>query len=247
MVVGMILECPACHARFSVADHLIPVAGRKVRCSKCTHTWHVDRASVPVTAPQPLTAVEAPSSDAMPSEAFFAQAAEASPARRFNRARAAGATTTIAARPPRSATMFKIAAPVLAMLWLVAAVIAYFPSWVNAPVLAAVYRAIGTQPTDGLDFADVNMTREQEGSKTRFVLTGSIRNNTNVARAVPTVRVLLKDKQNKTIWGREYPVNTQLKAGDVYPFRIANVETTFAKNVSSIVVDMGNSLQLMVR
>ncbi len=142
---------------------------------------------------------------------------------------------------------FKIAVPILATVWLVAAFITYFPSWSQAPVLSGVYEAFGLKPLDGLAFTDVSMERMQEGSKTKFILTGSISNQASAARAVPTVRVLLKDKNDKTIWGRDYPVNAELKAGDVYPFRITNVETSFAGSVSRIVVDMGHSLQLLVR
>lgn len=96
-------------------------------------------------------------------------------------------------------------------------------------------------------FADVNMTRTQEGSKTKFILAGTIRNQAKVTRMIPTVRVILKDKYNKTIWSREYPVNIERKAGEEYPFRIPNIETAFAKNVARIVVDMGNPVQLLVR
>ncbi len=150
-------------------------------------------------------------------------------------------------RAPLSMKPFKIAVPVLAGLWLIAAFIAYFPAWSTLPGLSGIYHALGAKPTDGLAFSDVSMAREQEGNKTKFVLSGSIKNNSSADRSVPTVRVLLRDKDNKTLWGREYPVNAELKPGDVYPFRIANIETVFASSVSSIAVDMGNSLQLMVR
>jgi hypothetical protein len=150
-------------------------------------------------------------------------------------------------RTPINPKPFKIAVPILAAVWLVAAFITYFPRWQQAPVLSGIYAAFGVKPLDGLVFADVNMERAQEGSKTKSILTGSISNHSSAVQAVPTVRVLLKDKNHKTIWGRDYPVNAELKAGDVYPFRITNVETSFAGSVSSIVVDMGNSLQLLVR
>jgi len=151
------------------------------------------------------------------------------------------------ARPKMSAKPFKIAAPVLAVVWLVLAFVAYFPSWMELPILKGLYHAAGVNSTENLVFSDVTMERVHEGSKTKFILAGSIRNHGNVLRKVPTVRVSLRDKNNKAIWGRNYPVNTELKAGEVYPFRIANVETVFASNVSSIVVDMGNSLELLVR
>ncbi len=35
----MIIECPNCNSTFSVPDELIPVGGRQVKCSLCTHTF----------------------------------------------------------------------------------------------------------------------------------------------------------------------------------------------------------------
>lgn len=142
---------------------------------------------------------------------------------------------------------FMIATPILAALWLVMSLTTYFPRWSAMPVLADIYHMVGIVPLDGLVFADVGMQREQKGNRAKFLLTGSIRNYSSETREVPIVRVILKDSNNKTIWGRSYPVNSKLDAGDVYPFRISNVETSFASNVSSIVVDMGNPLQLAVR
>jgi predicted Zn finger-like uncharacterized protein len=37
----MILQCPACNARYAVPDHAIGVNGRVVKCVKCAHQWHV--------------------------------------------------------------------------------------------------------------------------------------------------------------------------------------------------------------
>jgi len=36
----MILQCPACDARFKVGAGAIPASGRKVRCARCMHEWH---------------------------------------------------------------------------------------------------------------------------------------------------------------------------------------------------------------
>ena len=163
---------------------------------------------------------------------------------------AADTTATVPAVKRRQlrARPFKIAAPVLALVWAILAFIAYFPHWHHAPVLSGIYRTFGIEPTDGLVFADVHMEKSVgQGGKTQFILSGSIVNHAAMLRNVPTVRVKLKTADGKTVWSREYAVNVALKAGEVYPFRIANVETSFGANVTSIVLDVGHALQLMMR
>lgn len=263
----MILDCPACHARFKVPDAQIPEGGRVVRCGRCAHEWHCElpretavRDEFPPVFPaDELIAVARTEAELVPA-ASVAEEPEVDEAflKRLEEMMGDGApvVTTTKTSPKIaptkkqhhfSATPYKWAAGVIAAVWLVLAFITYAPKWANLPVLSGIYQALGATPTDGLLFADVTMEREQIEGKTRFILSGSVRNHANAARKVPVVRVSLRDKNNKAIWGREYPVNTELKAGEVYPFRITNVETSFANSVTSIVVDMGNSLQLMVR
>lgn len=226
----MILDCPACHSKFLVADGLIPAIGRTVRCGKCSHQWFVEPEKY-----QPVDKLMENLNAVFSEVVVDPKAVE--PA--FN--------LPAIKRPQLKVKPFKIAAPAIAAVWLILAFITYFPSWSNAPVLSGIYHSFGVLPTDGLVFSDVHMEREQEGSKTKFILAGSIRNEASSTRMVPTVRVSLRDKAGKAIWGREYPVNTELKAGEVYPFRINNAETSFANSVAGIVVDLGNSLQLLVR
>lgn len=40
----MILTCPACSAKYKLADTAIPAQGRKVRCAACGHSWHQEAA-----------------------------------------------------------------------------------------------------------------------------------------------------------------------------------------------------------
>lgn len=239
MLPPMILECPACHARFKVPDSMIPPAGRNVRCSKCTHAWFMPGTIVapPVKEVAPT---EVPMDVAFSAEETFSEAA-------FIRPLIAPKKPSPFAALLANPTPFNIAAGLLAALWLGLAVVAYFPAGASSPLFTGLYRALGAAPVDGLLFADIKMERALEGAQAKFILSGSIRNHASAEQQVPTVRVTLKNRENKTIWGREYPVNTELKAGEIYPFRIANIETSFAKNVSAITLDMGNDFQLMVR
>lgn len=248
----MILECPSCHARFTVPDQAIPVEGRGVRCSKCSHQWHalaadaVDPNAPPRPAPQPETTVP------MDDDAFEKLAAALAEPEIVEKPMRSGAASRKVKSGKRinfniSHKPFMFATPALAAVWLVLAYFAYSPSWSKTPVLSGIYEAFGNTVVDGLAFDDISMERAQEGSKTRFILSGSIRNNSSETRTVPTVRVQLKNREGKNLWEREYPVNTELKGGDVYPFRITNVETAFAKSITRIHVDMGNAIQLTVR
>ena len=44
----MILTCPACATRYSVAEGAVPTAGRTVRCASCAHSWHATPESADV-------------------------------------------------------------------------------------------------------------------------------------------------------------------------------------------------------
>lgn len=246
----MILNCPECKARFLVADALIPNEGRTVRCGNCAHQWHVERPTnlEPLEAVEPTPPAEG---DPAPEAAAEAAAADAAPVDEFAfRPRRTAPASNVPALAPKKKNpylIYMIAAPTLAVLWLVLAMMTYFPSWVNAPGIGAIYGMFGVTDTSGLAFAEVAMEREDTETKTRFILSGKIINRAKEKRTVPIVHVSMHDKEGGEIWGRDYPVNLTLKPGEEYPFRIVNVETSFAERVATLRLDMGNSLELMVR
>lgn len=233
-----------------VADTQIPMGGRTVRCGRCTNSWHVEHHTAhedSLASTATAHADEAPTVAVTDDFLRQLEAAMHAPTGAKSEPLKPGFSLPVVARKKISTKPFKVAAPAIAAVWLVLSFITYFPTWMNAPVLKTIYSAMGADASDGLVFSDVTMERVVEGSKTKFILAGSIRNQSNANRAVPNVRVSLRDKANQRLWGRDYPVKVELKAGEVYPFRITNVETVFAGNVTSIVVDMGHSLQLLVR
>lgn len=66
----MIITCPACSARFNVADHLIGTQGRVVRCAKCGHKWQQmpdGQVAAPPPPPPPPPPAAPPPSAAEPS------------------------------------------------------------------------------------------------------------------------------------------------------------------------------------
>jgi|GEM_PF-1987503 len=256
----MILECPSCHAQFNVPDGAITAAGRTVKCSSCQHQWHA-------MLPAPKAPVEAEQQPILVDTSFLEQLARATDAPDESIAAqvepaAVEAVQAPAAEQPALAAAktvkhpfvfpfpiwpFKLAAPSLALCWLALAMLAYFPSWIEGPVVGGIYKALGVVPTDGVILADIAMQRQQEGQRTRFLISGNIVNQEAAPREVPAVRIQMLSHENEVVWAREYAVGKTLKPGEIYPFRITNAETSFANNVSQLVVDVGHPLQMMFR
>lgn len=141
----------------------------------------------------------------------------------------------------------KLAVPFLALLWIVIAIYAYFPGGQHTAVFGGIYRMLGAADTRGLVFENVTMEREQIGGKTRYVLAGAIANHEAKKLTAPYVRIRLKSTKGEVVWEREYPVNQELEPGEVYPFRIEDVETAFANKVATIVLDLGNGFEIGAR
>ncbi len=58
----MIISCPECATKFTIADGLLGERGRKVRCFKCGHTWHQmpERSAPEAAAPLSAEPAEVP-------------------------------------------------------------------------------------------------------------------------------------------------------------------------------------------
>lgn len=250
----MILQCPSCYSRFAVPDALIPSEGREVRCGKCAHQWHAERVQpIPMEGFDALVAREmepagepASVSPAEPTEAV-ASSEQATPEITEPFASPAHPLPAVRRRRVWPLLPFRIATACLLVAWLIIAIFAYFPTAQYRHALRGFYSMFGASDTRGLAFENVTMERQQEGARTRFVLSGAIANRAPELRTIPTVRVLLKDDQNGVVWSRDYAVEQVVKSGEQYPFRIDDVETAFASRAASITLDVGNGLELMMR
>ncbi len=213
-----------------VADSLIPPAGRTVKCGKCANQWFVSA---------PPAAANA---------SFAEQVQEAVSAPDTASASEIESGTAVALAPYHIPMLpIKLAVPLLAVAWILIGAHAYFPRWQHAPVLSGIYHMLGADDTRGLVFSDVAMERVDKEGRTSFILTGGIANHAAAERKIAKVRVQMKDDHSKVMWERAYPVNITVKPGDVYPFRIEDVDTAFADRVVSLVLDVGNGFELGAR
>jgi predicted Zn finger-like uncharacterized protein len=239
--VSMLLQCPSCNSRFLVNDALIPPKGREVRCGKCKHNWFFT----------PVPTSDAQSSQESPAFATFDHAlASATPEQASIMAESAGGTAQLPAiaRAPFSLKRSLLPTAALVIITIITALASHYPEWKTLPVIGGIYRMSGVTDTTGLAFSDMKVTREVTETKTRFIVAGNIINRLDAATVqLPEVRVSLIDSQGKILLSRNYQVNKTMQANDIYPFRVTNVETSFADKVAQVVVDLGNSYELMVR
>ncbi len=221
-----------------------------MRCGHCKHEWHAWPAAMQeiLEAPAHVDSVASATEEVrnFADDATAAAAFAAFEIPSVKKDKKPWYAPVLAFLPSR-ATPFVVAAPVLATVWLVLAFITYMPSWSKSDALSGVYAAVGATNMDGLTFSDITMEKEENEGKTRYIIAGHISNFGAEDRTIPSVRVELQNAKRDVLWGREYPTRKTLKAGEVYPFKISNVETSFGESVERIVVDMGNSMQLMVR
>ncbi|HWD56940.1 MAG TPA: DUF3426 domain-containing protein [Stellaceae bacterium] len=170
----MILVCPACKTRYQVEDEAIGrSSGRTVRCASCGHSWH-HMVPPPMT---PLTRLR--------------ERVEAAPVEPAATPRAA----ITAPSPPRHRRHSGLGWVVLILLIggaIVGAIFGRDPIVALWPRAAQLYALAGLKqlpPGAGLDIANVSSTRNADG----LIVEGDITNKLGVPKAVPHLRVALRD------------------------------------------------------
>lgn len=191
----MILTCPACTTRYFADDAAIGPNGRNVRCAACGHSWFVEgQLLLEQTAPDdllptPRAAVRAPLSRAEVER--MRQAGDpASPAARIRareteRRRQDGLRAAALAWGGAGVTLAATAGAAVALHEDVARI------W---PQAASAYAAMGLHVNVyGLEFGELEITREYDGPTPVLVVSGTIRNLTPEAKGAPALRFALRD------------------------------------------------------
>ncbi len=197
----MIIACPTCATRYTLADSAVGPQGRKVRCAKCGHTWW-----------------QSPDED----DPDFSL-------NDVTEIRQTSAPTV--ERPPRDrAAMRRVligwglfAAVVLALAGgAVAARDQIVRLW---PPAALLYDTVGLRvepPGTGLQLQNLRSEQKVEGGAPVLVVDGQIVNVSDTVRPVPVVRVTSLGEDRKPIksWTVEASP-AQLLPGEIAVFRDA--------------------------
>lgn len=185
----MLLTCPACSTRYTVAAAAIGPAGRTVRCAACGHSWFqgpeegmVSEAAPPREAPPPPAATPAP--EPRPAHAAFRQKAQAR--ERFARLGAAGFAW--------AATGAVFAAALGVAVWKRADIVA------AAPRTASAFAAIGLPVNaTGLEIEGAHVQFNADARPPSLTVSGVIRNISTDQKPLPYVRVSLRDAKDAEV------------------------------------------------
>lgn len=253
----MILQCPACETRFLVDASLIPADGRKVKCSRCQHVWHVNPQDDAASA-----AAQSPQAEEQVSQAPTVTDAEAElvePVIHFGKGGEESADIadeydiplsphTTAVAGPGDASVMPLAALAAVLLIACAGVALFAFRDALQPTLGPVYSLMGVPRTDGLALAEVTFRERPARDKARFIVEGHIVNESAEPRQVPLLRVAIADAQGEWITAREYEADdVTLQPGESYPFKATRLGTSFVDRVDHLVVDIGSGAELTLR
>jgi predicted Zn finger-like uncharacterized protein len=222
----MIIACPACATRYVVPDSAIGTSGRVVRCAKCRHSWFQEPnwpsepAAAPIPAPQSMPAAPAPplAPPPPPPSPASARADETLPpfveeVRRRPELEAApdrfdDGPSSFAHAPPfrprrnpaRLWTALAAGFAVIALA-LIGAVYWYgLPDWM--PLSRSPFAE--AQPDLQLDFPRNRQERRPLPSGTDFFnISGTITNVGRERRAVPDLRIVLRDASRHVVYSAE--------------------------------------------
>ena len=213
----MIVVCPQCKTRYLVDPRALGAGGRRVRCAKCSHTWHHQP---PPEALAELEAVAAP-----PPTQGVPRAERVEPQLE---------------RPALEETGHRIQLPALArprrrpwvvVGWLVLLVIigsaagaavwerdAVIRAWPPSARLYALFGLAVPQPGDALKVT-ARARRDEENGVPRLVIEGEVANISPEAQSVPRLKVELTDAGNRVLQSWSFDVGAErLLPGASVPF-----------------------------
>jgi len=244
----MIVTCPSCAVRYVVDPRALGAKGRIVRCARCAHTWRQEAPPEtlqeaappsPQTAEPPAAAKPAPVSDA---------AASAAPRERATPVVAPQDRVQLPAlsRPRRrwGAALAWTGSLLLLLVGLAAAAIVERARIVELlPAAARVYALAGFPVSDvgmGLVFRNVSTSRDMDNGLPTLVIEGEVMNVSSVARPVPKLVAILRDRGEHELQEQSFTVDAaRLLPGESVPFHTTISQP--AEEASGVIVTFAHS------
>jgi len=217
----MILTCPQCATRYQVDANKFPASGRNVRCAKCGDVWHQFGPAPEPDAETYLREAEARQlAEALSAQTDASAHAPMRPLRpAVDEADKEAARGSFLGRAALAGGWLLLVALVVAIGWAAIALRDSVVTWL--PQTASLYTAVGLPVSPrGMDFTGVAYQKQIEDGQIVLAVTGNIVNRSAHELTVPTVRVVLfdRDKHELYHWTFVAGVST-LKPGETTRFR----------------------------
>ncbi|ABI66665.1 DUF3426 domain-containing protein [Maricaulis maris] len=237
--MSIVLSCPSCTTRYRANPNAIGTNGRRVRCASCGHVWTAeveDPSDLPSLQPAPPVTPEAPAEEAGAEKKVHTAFRERQEKKRRTLSAAAaggawGGLVTACAVLFVCAWIFRVD---IVTLW---------------PRASSAYAAVGTSVNPwGYDVGELDVTREVDHGVPLLVVTGDVHNFDRRARAIPSLRAILRDAQGEAVleWTISMPAG-RLDAGRRQEFRtVVSDPPPEAVEVEVVLMEMpahGNAVQ----
>jgi len=215
----MIIQCPSCQARFMLPDEALGDAGKKVRCAKCRDVWFQKAPAVSARAQE----TESPFKPAHPAAGLPVPTKKRSVAHEW--------------------VVFS-----LCFSWLMFASLYLFGPVIVQKIdfAAPVYLPLGIVNTEGVVLADTKVEKMKQYGRQSVSLSGMIVNEATEPRRVPNLQITQKGRDGEiletSILESGFPL---LAPGKEINYH--NVMPLASQDVSHIIVDLGDSIELSRR
>lgn len=223
----MIICCPECNAKFAVPDDAIGVEGRKVKCAKCGNKWH--------QAPPPPEDAAPP--DAIPSQ----EVAEVAPIDD-------GANLPVRHVEVKSGKSNRILVASFSVLMFLftASVVGGNGVVTTMPFMSFYYKMFGIYNTQNMELYNISVERSIRDKRLDLLVKGIMFNKSAKRKEVPSIRITVLDKNGRPIRSITFDSsNAILEANEKIDFQ--NKISRLPLDSESVVIDMGNSFELVTR
>lgn len=228
----MIVTCPSCAVRYLVDARALGAKGRMVRCARCGHTWH-----------EAMPELVLPADESPPPPPPPRQPLEPPPPRERAPELTAEQRHQLPALPrpqPHWGPAIAWSLTAIALLGGLgyAAIVERERVVGIMPAAAALYARAGLPVGDsglGLEFRNVTTSREMANGLPSLVIAGEVKNVSSIARAVPKLVVILRDRSERDLQDLTVAAPAdRLQPGESVPFHTSITQP--AEAASGVVV-----------